>query len=287
MKVCFEKCYEAIEYCAKTKTYGLFYSENHDTDINMHVHECCEILLCLSGGTSFFINDRIYEVNPGDIFVINQFEAHKVISDENETFRRFVFQIHPAFLYSQSSVDTDLSKCFYIRNEQTSHKIVLSNPEMELITNCFLSLREEAQYGDDLLKNAAVIKLLTYLNYYYSRNTTTSSVPSNRENKVLEASVRYINEHLSEDLSLHVIAKNSYISVNQLCRLFKKHLGTTVNKYITSKRITEAKKLLRSGSNVSDACLSCGFSDYSNFIRTFKNVVGISPGKYAGLTEHK
>ena len=39
---------------------------------------------------------------------------------------------------------------------------------------------------------------------------------------------------------------------------------------------------LKKGESVSDTALSCGFSDYSNFIRTFKSIVGVSPGKYAG-----
>jgi AraC-like DNA-binding protein len=239
------------------------------------------VLLCLSGGKSFFINDRIYEVNSGDLFIINQFEAHKIISDMDETFRRFVFQVHPTFLYSNSTENTDLSKCFYIRNDKASHKITLTDKEMKFITNSFLSLKEEEDFGDDLIKNITVIKILTYLNKYFRQNNKDFKyIPSN-ENKVIENSIAYIVENLSTDLTLEKIAKHSYISVNQLCRLFKKYLGTTVVKYITSKRITEAKKLLKKGNNVSDVALSCGFFDYSNFIRTFKNIVGISPGKYA------
>ena len=281
MKVCFKKCYEAIEYCVDNKSYGLFYSENHDNDTSIHVHECCEVLLCLSGGKSFFINDRIYEVNSGDIFIINQFESHKIISDTDKTFRRFVFQVHPAFLYSNSTENTDLSKCFYIRNDNTSHKITLTDPEMELITRNFLSLSRDYEFGDDVLKNIAVIHILTYLNKYFKQNNKEFKyIPSN-ENKVIEHSITYIVENLSSELTLEKIANHSYISVNQLCRLFKKYLGTTIIKYITSKRITEAKKLLNKGNNVSDVALACGFSDYSNFIRTFKNIVGVPPGKYA------
>ena len=44
-----------------------------------------------------------------------------------------------------------------------------------------------------------------------------------------------------------MIAKNSYISVNHLCKLFKTTLGTTVIKYIIGKRISQAKKYLKKG----------------------------------------
>ncbi|MDL2258409.1 helix-turn-helix domain-containing protein [Eubacteriales bacterium OttesenSCG-928-K08] len=39
--------------------------------------------------------------------------------------------------------------------------------------------------------------------------------------------------------------------------------------------------LLRKGYSVQHAGEACGFCDYAHFIRTFKQHVGISPGKYA------
>jgi AraC-like DNA-binding protein len=53
-----------------------------------------------------------------------------------------------------------------------------------------------------------------------------------------------------------------------------------VAKYITSRRITEAKKLLSNGKNVTDTAIMCGFEDYANFIHVFKKHVGVTPGKY-------
>ena len=58
------------------------------------------------------------------------------------------------------------------------------------------------------------------------------------------------------------------------------YYGTTATKYITSKRITEAKKHLLEGKSVTDAAFLCGFNDYANFIRLFKIAVGIPLGKY-------
>ena len=75
MQVVFSKCSQAIERAKTDKSYGCFYSESSDADRNIHLHECCEILFCLSGGKTFFIGERIYEVEDGDIFVLNPFEA--------------------------------------------------------------------------------------------------------------------------------------------------------------------------------------------------------------------
>ncbi len=81
-----------------------------------------------------------------------------------------------------------------------------------------------------------------------------------------------------EDLSEHF-----YLSSSYLCRIFKSATGTTINKYITAKRITIAKALLTDGYTVNEACERCGFRDYSNFLKAFTRAVGISPKKYSQM----
>jgi AraC-like DNA-binding protein len=102
-----------------------------------------------------------------------------------------------------------------------------------------------------------------------------------KDDKLVKKAISYINSNFSENINLETIAGELYISVNQLCRIFKKNLGTTVTKYIAGKRISEAKKLLKNGHSVSDTAILCGYRDYANFIRSFKKNVGVSPGKYA------
>ena len=87
MKVCFDSCSMAINHTNDTKMFGVFYSNKNEVDFSIHVHECCEIFLCLSGGKSFLIDDRIYEVSDGDLFVINQFETHKITFEPGKVFQ--------------------------------------------------------------------------------------------------------------------------------------------------------------------------------------------------------
>ena len=99
--------------------------------------------------------------------------------------------------------------------------------------------------------------------------------------KLLKGQLMFNEFYALKNINLEIIAGELYVSVNQLCRIFKKNLGTTVTKYIAGKRISEAKKLLKNGHSVSDTAILCGYHDYANFIRCFKKSVGVSPGKYA------
>lgn len=103
-------------------------------------------------------------------------------------------------------------------------------------------------------------------------------------NRALEI-MTYINEHISETLSICNIAEHFFLSTSYLSVIFKKETGMTINKYITSQRIMLAKVRLSEGHSVTETCELCGFKDYSNFLKVFKKTVGISPKIYAKLSE--
>lgn len=278
MQCVFDKCYDAVKCANDNKSFGFYYSEKQNPDLSIHIHDCCEVLLCLSGGKNFLINDKVYDVNDGDVFIINQFEAHKITFEAQEMFCRYVMQVHPEFLYSQSSAKTNLAHCFFSRGPEFSHKINLTEEERKAFVKYVERLKNEAEFGDDIIKNITATQILILINTAFISQTGAGKTAGS---EAIKKAIGYINENFSQQLSLSMIAQNSYISVNQLCRLFNKYCGTTVSKYITSRRITEAKKLLSSGKNVTDTALLCGFEDYANFIRVFKKHVGVTPGKYS------
>lgn len=279
MNVIFEKCGSAVKFAAESKKFGIFHSTENSPNLNMHTHDCCELLLCVKGGKNFLIDNRVYEVGDGDLFVINQFEPHKLTLRDDCEVDRYVMQLHPEFIFSASTEDTDFSACFYANRAKTSNRISLKKGELRTALGLFAEFGQEHGFGDDIIKLSAAAKLLLLANKAFSeRHDSAEAMP---ESLPLKRALSFINEHLGDDITLDDIAKNSYISVNQLCKIFKSTLGTTVMKYIIGKRISEAKKLLKAGNNVSDTALMCGFRDYSNFIRTFSASVGISPGKYS------
>lgn len=277
MKCVFDKCYDAVKCANDNKTFGFYYSERPNPDLNIHIHDCCEVLLCVEGGKNFLINDKVYDVNDGDLFIINQFEAHKITFEPGKKFCRYVMQVHPEFLYGQSSAMTDLSHCFFTRGSGVSHKIALSPNEREKFINHIKRIEETYSFGDDVIKNVIAVELLVMINSAFVSHSNADKAAGSAS---MKNAIDYINKNFNQPLSLDKIAQNSYVSVNQLCRLFNKYCGTTVSKYITSLRITEAKKLLASGKNVTDTAVLCGFEDYANFIRVFKKHVGVTPGKY-------
>lgn len=280
MKVLFSKCTDAIECANNRYGFGCFYSTAGDANLDIHLHECCEILFCLSGGKSFFINDRIYEVTPGNIFIMNQFEAHKITFVNDVKFERFVLQLHPSYIYDHSTPESNLAHCFDVRGDNISNRLILTDEEKEKMYRIFNKLTVEHNFGDDILKNNAVLEILVNINRLFMKKNKNYTYHSIFNNKTLINALNYINKNFSEEISINDIAKNCFVSTSTLNGLFKKYLGTTAAKYITSKRMTKAKHLLLSGISVSDTAEKCGYADYTSFIRAFKKATGTSPGHY-------
>ena len=94
----------------------------------------------------------------------------------------------------------------------------------------------------------------------------------------------YINENLSNIITVKKICDDLLIPKNTLYQISNKYFKTTIKKYITLKRIEKAKHLLADTTlPISDICEEIGVTDYNYFIRFFKKNVGYSPLKYRKL----
>ncbi len=99
---------------------------------------------------------------------------------------------------------------------------------------------------------------------------------------VISSITTYIMQHIScPNLSVNEIAKNYYLSLSYLSRLFKKTMGISINQYIIGQRMELAARLLETGQNsVSNIALEVGYNNYPHFTSTFKKHFGVTPSQY-------
>ncbi len=98
---------------------------------------------------------------------------------------------------------------------------------------------------------------------------------------VILKSVRYLNEHLAEEIYLEEIANEAGMSRFHFCRIFKDHVGLTPMQFLTVTRIERAKVLLRKeGATIASVIYKVGFNDISEFNRQFKKMTGLTPSEF-------
>jgi len=87
-------------------------------------------------------------------------------------------------------------------------------------------------------------------------------------------------ERVVTSAALEAIAGLSRYAV---ARHFRVCLGTSPYRYLIMRRLDRVRALIRQGTPLADAALSCGFADQSHMTRHFKRAYGISPGRWAAI----
>ena len=94
----------------------------------------------------------------------------------------------------------------------------------------------------------------------------------------IELVKRYIHENLDKDIHREDIARQVHLNEDYLSRIFKKKMGISLKEYIISEKISVARQMIRTTMlPISFIALKIGYSNYSNFSKTYTKVTGISP----------
>ena len=97
----------------------------------------------------------------------------------------------------------------------------------------------------------------------------------------IRRAVTYINENLSGELGLSILAKKQNMSPAYLSDLFKKETGSTITEFITLKRIELAQQMLTNTNlQIQTVAQHCGVSDVNYFSKMFKKETGITPRQF-------
>lgn len=277
-------CKEAMRQCMDTHTFAFAHLYNDEKAMDMHIHDCYEIYYSISGGKQFLIDNYFYDISNGDIFLINQFESHYLTQIDQQKHERIILSIDPEYLKQISTETTNLNHCFQFRGTDMPHQLHLSQEEQTRFIYFIHKLRSNSGFGEDILDHATFLELMVFLNHAFDKRCRASTEEESKApgyHAQVDEILSYINTHISENLTLEELSAHFFLSSSYLCRIFKATTGTTINKYITAKRITISKSLLSQGYSVNEACEACGFNDYSNYLKAFTKAVGISPKKYA------
>lgn len=124
------------------------------------------------------------------------------------------------------------------------------------------------------LAHASRRKLVS--NMYESENLVTSS-----KSRRISKACHYIEENISQKVSLSDVARLVNMSDSAFSHFFKKKTGISFITYVNNLRVAKACDLLASTSlSASEICYDCGFNNKSNFIRIFTKRKNMTPIEY-------
>ena len=253
-----------------------------------HTHHNLEISCVLQGCGQYRIADRQYDLQPGDIVILNNTEPHGLVIPDGETLRHLVVHFAPSFIWNSFSnaMDYNFLLVFFERGERFSNVLDRDNPATPHIYALLQEIRQEFEERRVCYELMIKIKLQTIFaeiirNYDYVDLKKASNPLPEGDISQLNAVLSYIDEHLDSDLRLADLAAIVHVSPAYFSTLFKRFNGVSPVEYIVHKRVQRAIELIRTTpQNLTQIAMACGFNNGTNFYKAFRRVTGRTPASY-------
>jgi len=100
-------------------------------------------------------------------------------------------------------------------------------------------------------------------------------------NSLVDRAIAYIQEHLTDKLSVETIAAHVGYSTGYFSHLFTEETGMSPYQFVVRSRVEHAQQLLQTTQlSVQDVAFQSGFNSAANFCYTFRRFTGESPHEY-------
>lgn len=235
---------------------------------NRHYHSRFEIYCLESGICHYFIDNKSYELLPGDLAIIPAGVIHNTMYQKSR-YTRLLLNF-PA-KYIPTEVMPLLKSIGYLyRNPDISRDI------FDLLYRIEEESREENPFSDQMIGC-----YMNQLFFLLARNRNCYDDTRVRK-EYIEGAIAFVQEHFTDvDLSLGQTARRFSVSPEHFSREFKKETGFGFCEYVNLLRIKKAESLLktRPDLSVTEVSSQCGFNDSNYFSVKFKKMYGVSPKK--------
>lgn len=235
-----------------------------------HAHNCTELFYITGGEGQFYIEGNVYPVSSNDLVIVNPHVEHTEIS-LNATPLEYIVLGVDGLQLSVSDEREDRYCIVNFRNIRDRISFYLQNMLREI---------EQKAPGYETICQDLMEVVVIHLTRQTDFSTTME--PIRKSSSRLCATVRrYIDEHFKENINLDMLAQLTHSSKYYMVHAFSEEYGISPINYMISRRIEEAKQLLKDDDyTLSVISRMLGFSSPSYFTQAFKKIVGMSPNQY-------
>lgn len=253
-----------------------------------HWHEFMEISFVQKGRGVYEIEDKVFDVEKGDIIIINNIERHRVKYDPSDPLFETVMHFDAKFILQEVEYlpNSSYSKLFLYKGTNFKNKYDLDQVTKKEITTLISEIVNEYLMKKpyfELMIKSRLLTVITYLLRLCDITVVTDYDLILKRNKIgrLEQILEYINKSFNKDISMDSVAHKFFMNASYFSDYFRKNVGVTFSEYLMKQRIKEAVRLLMEEEvNSTEVAFSCGFNNTTSFYNAFKRVTGMNPGDY-------
>ena len=248
----------------------------------VHHHTELELGYMVSGEGVYILNNTSYEAKSGDLFLVRTNEQHCVPTIYTDNLVSFNIHISSYYLWSVCSEYIEPERLrLLIGSTPITHRFT---NQSELINRIQVACRN-SESGRFKIRRLMLELLCSITDEFTPEALADKDNSANRAAMLhmndIQNAIAFINEHLTEPITLDQIARCANMSRSHLSAVFKHATGITPYEYLLLQRIERAAQLLRhSGSTILVVSQECGFCNLANFNKSFKNITGMTPTEY-------
>jgi len=256
----------------------------HDPKLNhlfyWHFHPEFELVYIEGASATRHVGNHISQFNNSDLVLIGSNIPHLNFDHGvTTTYRKEVLHIKPSFkedfigeFPELQSLERLLELSKYGLAFKGNTKIEIGNLLKELH---LLSPFDTFMQSIQILKKLAQSKEFELLH----KQPYINRFSEKEQNRIREI-YALVDEQYQNKITIDQVAALCNLTKPAFCRYFKKATGSTFINFLNQYRISQAKRLLLSGRNISETCYTCGFESLSYFNRTFKKITEENPSEF-------
>lgn len=244
----------------------------HDTwQVTNHHHEHFELCYVERGQGWFTVNDLLYKVSQGDLFLTKPGESHQGAAAGEVPFRLYYLGFN---LEQMRRLEVEYYRIGFNRVERD---------ENHFIKNLFDSIVDEVRMNRQLNKmmvEGMFIQLLVTIVRIYNAGNK-GQTEGRKLAKVIIEILNYLHSDIRADHNISDLSQRFHISHAHLAREFKQHMGVNIGVYMRLLCLDKAKHLLRKTNEpVCEIAEKLNFTSIHSFSIFFKRHTGIPPVEY-------
>ena len=285
-----EKIYQLFEYPGDRIILTLSEKTDREEMENPEYHHKMQITLVTRGSGSIRTGyERTFDVEAGDVILYDSMQAHQLyFIDPKEGFDTISVEFDIRGFITEEFVvfdSSDLEKLFIkLHNGDCLIKKDFRGAKKigQTISNMLDEFREEKRLTHHVVR-AQMILIYTYLLQYYDEISDGVTETMKKRNAAIEKVMLYINQNLSENITLEELAEIANMNKTYFSTTFKRVTGKTVWDYILNMRIELAISYIvteKSKYNITEIAEMCGFNNAANFNKAFKKITGKTPTEF-------
>ncbi len=252
----------------------------------LHFHKAIQMSVFLKGSGTCFIGERLFNFEPGDIFLIGSNTAH-VFRCHTAYYQNTDLRVAAETLFINPSI---LEKSLFLMPESTEIAHFLTQMQKGIYLRNEIIAQKISNF-ENLSPFESIIQLLALLNEIHLLPNkqflnqtfpvgTQKEITYERINKVLEYSLR----HFTQEIKLKEVAALINMTPTAFCKYFKQRTRQSYVDFLNDIRINHATVLLKkTDQQIQEIALASGFNNLANFNRQFSKRKKHSPGRWRSV----